>query len=66
MASSLLNFVNNLAKGIDKIKWKWGHDNEKCEMCEIEYKDCEWCLEYNNEDDATEHKDKIDLLDKDQ
>ena len=29
MASSLSNLVNNLAKGIHKIKCKYGHDNKK-------------------------------------
>ena len=29
MASLLLNFVNNLAKGIHKIKCRYRHDNKK-------------------------------------
>ena len=29
MASSLLNLVNNLSKGIHKIKWKYRHDDKK-------------------------------------
>ena len=29
MTSSLLNFVNNLAEGIHKIKSKYRHDNKK-------------------------------------
>ena len=46
MASSLSNLVNNLAKGIHKIKCKCGYDNKKCKICGIKYKDCECCLEY--------------------
>ena len=30
MASSLSNLVNDLAKGIHKIKYKYEHDNKKC------------------------------------
>ena len=40
MASSLANLVNNLSKGIHKIKCKHGFDDKKCEICEIEYKHC--------------------------
>ena len=57
MASSLSNLVNNLPEGIHKIKFKYGHDNKKCKMCGIKYKDCECCLEYTNvKDDLKEHK----------
>ena len=48
MTSSLSNLVDNLAEGIHKIKCKHAHDNRKCEMCGIKYKDCECCLEYTN------------------
>ena len=48
MTSSLSNLVDNLAEGIHKIKCKHRHDNRKCEMCGIKYKDCECCLEYTN------------------
>ena len=37
MASSLLNLVNNLSKGIPRIKCKYGHDDKKCETCGIKY-----------------------------
>ena len=47
MASSLSNLVDNLAEGIQKIKWKRGNDN-KCKTCGIKHKDCECCLEYSN------------------
>ena len=30
MTSSLASPVNNLAKGIHKIKCKYGHDDKKC------------------------------------
>ena len=48
MASSLLNFVYNLAKGIHKIKCEYEHENEKCLTCGIKYKGCDWCFEYTN------------------
>ena len=40
------DLVNKLAKGIHKIKCKYRHDDKKCEICGIKYKDCECCLEY--------------------
>ena len=46
MASSLSNFVDNLAEAIHKIKWNYGHDGKKLETCGIKYKGCECCLEY--------------------
>ena len=57
MASSLSNLVNNLAKGIHKIKCKYGHDNKKCKTYGIKYKDCECCLEYTRtKNDLIEYK----------
>ena len=38
MVSSLSNIVNNLSEGIHKIKWKYGHDDKKCQTCRIKYK----------------------------
>ena len=35
MASSLSNLVNNLAEGIHEMKFKYRHDNEKCENCRL-------------------------------
>ena len=35
MASSLSNLVNNLAKEIHKVKYKYGHNDKKCETCGI-------------------------------
>ena len=35
MASSLENLVNNLSEEIHKIKCEYGHDDKKCETCEI-------------------------------
>ena len=46
MAISLSNLANKLAKGIQKIKCKYGHDDKIWETCGIKYKDCECCLEY--------------------
>ena len=37
MASSLSNHVNNISKGIHKIKCKFKHDDKKCETCRIKY-----------------------------
>ena len=37
MVSSLSNHVNNLSEGIHKIKFKFEHDDKKCETCRIEY-----------------------------
>ena len=34
MANSLSNLVNNLSEGIHKIKYKYGHDDKKCEFVE--------------------------------
>ena len=39
MESSLSNLVNNLPEGIHKTKCKYGHDDEKYEICGTEYKD---------------------------
>ena len=39
MTSLLSNRLNNLAQVIYKIKWKYGHKDKKCEICEMENKD---------------------------
>ena len=44
MASSLSNLVNNLSEEIHRIKCKCGHDDQKCENCEIKYNYCECFL----------------------
>ena len=38
IASSLSNFLNNLAEGIHKIKCKYGHNDKECETCVINTK----------------------------
>ena len=48
MASSLSNLANNLSEGIHKVKFKFGHDDKKCETCEIKYKYCDCFFEYVN------------------
>ena len=48
MASSLSNHVNNLAEGIHTVKWKYRHDNKKCETCGFKYKNCMFCPERKN------------------
>ena len=57
MANSLSKLVNNLPKGIHKTKCKSGHDDKKCENCEMKYKYCDCFLEYANfKDDLIEYK----------
>ena len=43
MATSLLNLANNLAEGIHKTKFNYGHDNKTCETCGTNYKYFECC-----------------------
>ena len=57
MGSSLSNLVKNLSKGIHRIKYKYGHDDKKCETYGIKYKYCDCFLEYTNfKDDLIEYK----------
>ena len=57
MASSLSKLVNNLSKGLHRVKCKLEHDEKKCETCGIKYRHCEYFLEYTNfKDDLTEYK----------
>ena len=35
MASSLSNLVNDLSEGIHKIKYKFGPEDKKCQICGI-------------------------------
>ena len=46
MASSS-NLVNNLSKGLHRIKCKLEHD-KKWETCIIKYRHCDCFLEYTN------------------
>ena len=48
MASLLSNLVNNLFKGIYKIKCKCEYDDKICETCGITYEVCNCFLEYTN------------------
>ena len=41
MVSLLSNLLINLAEGNYRIESKYGHDDKKCQMCGIKYKDCE-------------------------
>ena len=45
MGNSLPNPVNNLFHEIHKIKCKYGHNDKKCETCEVKYKYCDCFLE---------------------
>ena len=56
MASSLSNLVNNLAKGIYKIKSKYEHGNKKWKKFEIKHNKCESYLEYRNFEDLILYK----------
>ena len=40
MESLLWNLVSNLSERIHKIKGRFRHDDEKCEICGIKYKHC--------------------------
>ena len=48
MASSLSNLVNNLSLGIHRIKYRFGHDDKKCETGRTKYKYCNCFLDYTN------------------
>ena len=57
MTSSLSNLFNNLSDGIHRIKFKFEHDNKKCETQGIKYKYCNYFLEYISfKDDSIEQK----------
>ena len=56
MASSS-NLVNNLSKGLHKIKCKLEHDDKIWETYRIKCKHCDCFLEYTNfKDDLVEYK----------
>ena len=55
MVSSLSNLVNNFSEGINKTKFKYKHNNKKCETCGIKY--CDYFVEYTKvKDDLIECK----------
>ena len=57
MASSLSNLFDNVSEGIHIIKFKYRHDDKKCETCGIKCKYCDCFLEYKNfKDDLIEYK----------
>ena len=57
MVSSLSNLVNNLSKGINRIKCKLRHDDEKRKTYTSKYKYCDCFLDYRNfKDDLIEYK----------
>ena len=57
MAISFSNLFENLSEEVHKMKFKYAHDDKKCETCRIKYKDCECCLEYTSvKDDLIEYK----------
>ena len=44
MASSLPKLAKKLSEGIHKNKWKYRHDDKKCETSGIKYKYCDCVL----------------------
>ena len=57
MVSSLSSLVNNLSRGIYKIKCKYRNYDKKVETCGIKYDHCDCFLEYINfRDDLIEYK----------
>ena len=57
MTSSLPNLIDNFSQGIRRNKYKFGHDDKKCDTCGIRYKYCDCFLEYSNfEHDLIEQK----------
>ena len=57
MASSLSNLVNSFSEGLHRIKYKFRHDDKKCEYCGIKCKYCDCFLEYINfKDDLIGYK----------
>ena len=52
MASSLSDLVNNFSERVHSIKCKFGHDDKKCEICEIKYNYFECfreCINFKND-----------------
>ena len=37
--SKVSSLVDNLTEEVNELKYKYGHENEKCETCEIKYID---------------------------
>ena len=57
MASSLSNLVNKFSEGTHNIKWRYGHDDRKCKLCEIADEVCNCFLKCTNvKDDLIEYK----------
>ena len=57
MACALSYLVNDLSKGIHRIKRKFEHDDKKCYTSGIKYKYCNCFLDYTNfKDDLIEYK----------
>ena len=57
MESSLSDLVNTFSETVHRIKCKFGHDDKKCETCEIKYNYFECFREYINfENDLIEQK----------
>ena len=46
MVSSFSNLVNKLSEWVHRIKFKFGHDDEKCDTSRIKYEYCDYFLEY--------------------
>ena len=46
MASSLSSLVKSLSEGIQRVKFKYRHDDTKCQICGIKYKHYACFFEY--------------------
>ena len=46
MASSLSSLVKSLSEGIERVKFKYRHDDRKCQTCRIKYKHYDCFFEY--------------------
>ena len=57
MANSLSSLVKRLSEGIQRVKFKYRHDDTKCQTCRIKYKHYDCFLEYTKlKDDLIEYK----------
>ena len=46
MASSLSSLFKSLSEGIQRVKFKYRHDDTKCQTCGIKYKHYDCFFEY--------------------
>ena len=57
MANSLPSLVKSLSEGIQRVKFKYRHDDRKCQTCRIKYRHYDCFFEYAKiKDDLIEYK----------